>query len=92
MASSVNANVVIFINIANWTYSQGSDPLPDGLTFLTDKDQREELYDAGTGFYGAALLTQQNQVIVGFEGTNLYTGDATFTAAQLIDDAAISAG
>ena len=92
MTPSINTDVGTFINVANWTYSQGSDPLPDGLTFLTDKDQRLELYDAGTGFYGAALLTQQNQVIVGFEGTNLYTGDATFTAAQLIDDAAISAG
>ncbi|MCB8882624.1 Hint domain-containing protein [Acidisoma cellulosilytica] len=80
------------MNAANWSYSQGSSPLPDGFTYLMENGNPVTQYDANTGFYGAALVTPAGQVIIAYEGTNLFTGDAIFTAAQAADDAAIGIG
>ncbi|MEJ0020194.1 MAG: Hint domain-containing protein [Acetobacteraceae bacterium] len=84
-----------YINAADWAYTQGKAELPSelGLTRMTYLDgDKLELYSQDTGFYGAALLTSANQIIVTFEGTNLFTGDDIFTAAQIADDTAIFEG
>ncbi len=84
-----------YINAADWAYTQGQASLPSdlGLTRMTYLDgENLELYSQDTGFYGAALLTASHQVIITFEGTNLFTGDDAFTAAQLADDTAIFEG
>jgi Ca2+-binding RTX toxin-like protein len=80
------------LNAANWSYSQGSAALPAGFRYLMDGGQPVTLYNASTGFYGAALVASTGQVMVTFEGTNFFTGSAEFTAAQVLDDAAITAG
>ena len=85
-----------YINAADWAYSQGGDPLPTGLGFTYLNGAVDgtplQLYSQDTGFYGAALVTSANQVVITFEGTNFFTGNDTFTAAQVADEAAISAG
>ncbi|MBN8874160.1 MAG: Hint domain-containing protein [Rhodospirillales bacterium] len=85
-----------YINAADWAYSQGGDPLPTGLGFTYLNGAVDgtplQLYSQDTGFYGAALVTSSGQVVITFEGTNFFTGNDTFTAAQVADDAAITAG
>jgi hypothetical protein len=80
------------LNAANWSYSQGDAALPAGFSYLMEGGEPVTLYNASTGFYGAALVTSAGQVLVTFEGTNFFTGSAEFTAAQVVDDAAITAG
>jgi hypothetical protein len=80
------------LNAANWSYSQGDAALPTGFSYLMEGGKPVTLYNAPTGFYGAALVTSSGQVMVTFEGTNFFTGSAEFTAAQVLDDAAITAG
>lgn len=97
-ADQSSPNVSDYINVANETYYQPgvSGPVPktfpDGLSLLTSKGKPVFDYDASTGFYGAAFVTPQKQVIVGFEGTNFFTDNGQFTAAQVIDDANIYGG
>jgi Ca2+-binding RTX toxin-like protein len=80
------------LNAANWSYSQGGAALPAGFSYLMNSGKPVTLYNASTGFYGAALVASTGQVMVTFEGTNFFTGSAEFTAAQVLDDAAITAG
>jgi hypothetical protein len=81
-----------YLNAANWSYSQGDAALPPGFSYLMEGGKPVTLYNASTGFYGAALVTPTGQVVVTFEGTNFFTGSAEFTAALVLDDAAITAG
>ena len=86
-------------DLSYWAYSQagtsyvdGPVQLPDGFSYLTSGGADVIDYDQYTGFYGAALVSTTGQVVVAFEGTNLYTGNDVFTAAQSLDDTAISYG
>ena len=85
--------------LSYWAYSQagtsyvdGPVQLPDGFSYLTSGGADVIDYDQYTGLYGAALVSTTGQVVVAFEGTNLYTGNDVFTAAQSLDDTAISYG
>jgi hypothetical protein len=89
---TLTPNNAQYLNAANWSYSQGGAALPAGFNYLMDGGKPVTLYNASTGFYGAALVASTGQVMVTFEGTNFFTGSAEFTAAQVLDDAAIIAG
>jgi hypothetical protein len=86
-------------DLSYWAYSQagtsyvdGPTQLPDGFSYLISGGAPVIDYDPATGFYGAALVGSTGQVVIAFEGTNLYTGNNVFTTGQSLDDAAISAG
>ncbi|MBW4023180.1 MAG: hypothetical protein HIU92_08555 [Proteobacteria bacterium] len=97
--AQTSPSVSQYLNAAYWAYAQAGTPYPDGNTalptgfsYLLVNGAPLIDYTPGTGFYAAALLTGTGQVMIAFEGTNLYTGNDTFTSAQTIDDAAITAG
>jgi hypothetical protein len=87
------------LDLAYWAYSQagtdyvdGPTALPAGFTYLMSGGAPVIEYDASTGFYGAAVVSSIGQVVIAFEGTNLYTGNSVFTSAQIFDDVSITYG
>lgn len=87
------------LNAAYWAYAQAGTPyndrdttLPTGFSYFTVGGQPMITYQPDVGLYAAALVNASGQVIVTYEGTNLYTGNDTFTAAQIADDVAIAEG
>jgi hypothetical protein len=87
------------LDLAYWAYSQvgtdyvdGPTALPPGFNYLMSGGAPVIDYDPSTGFYGAAVVSSIGQVVVAFEGTNLYTGNGVFTSAQIFDDVAITYG
>ena len=87
------------LDLSYWAYSQagtnyvdGPTQLPDGFSYLMSAGAPVIDYQPASGFYGAALVGPSGQVVITFEGTNLYTGNDIFTTAQSIDDTAISYG
>jgi hypothetical protein len=87
------------LDLSYWAYSQagtayvdGPIALPAGFSYLTSDGAPVISYDPGTGFYGAALVSSVGQVVIAFEGTNLDTGNDTFTTAQAVDDTDITYG
>jgi Ca2+-binding RTX toxin-like protein len=88
-----------YVNASYWAYAQAGTPYPDrdttlptGFSYFTVGGQTLIDYDPAVGLYAAAVVNATGQVIVTFEGTNLYTGNDTFTAAQLFDDYDIAEG
>ena len=91
-----------YLNASNEAYSQpnvtapANSSYPDGLTILqtrvNGKLQDVYNYDKQDGFYAVAFKTPSDQCLIAYEGTNLFTGDAQFTAGQVVDDAQIVAG
>jgi hypothetical protein len=86
-------------DLSYWAYSQAGTPyvdgptqLPDGFSYLMSGGTPVIDYNPYTGFYGAALVSSGGQVVVAFEGTNVFTGNQTFTAAQSFDDLCITYG
>ena len=92
MSSTTQPSIADYLNAADWSYSQGAAPLPPGFTYLMHDGVPVTQYDAATGFYGAALVNATGQVLITYEGTNLFTGNAEFTAAQIVNDIAITLG
>lgn len=92
MSDTTQPTIADYLDAADWSYSQGTAPLPPGFSYLMLNGKPVTQYSAITGFYGAALVDPTGQVMVVYEGTNLYTGDPVFTAAQLVNDAAIFKG
>ena len=60
-----------FINAANWTYGRDEAALPADLRAFTVAGQHLTLEITDDGFYGAAFLTPDDQVVIAFEGTHL---------------------
>jgi hypothetical protein len=88
-----------YLNASYWAYAQAGTPYPDrdptlptGFTYFNVGGQPLIEYDPDIGLYTAAIIDATGQLLVTFEGTNLYTGNDTFTAAQLLDDVAIAEG
>jgi Ca2+-binding RTX toxin-like protein len=88
-----------YLDISYWTYSQvgtdyvdGPTALPTGFSYLMSNGAPVIEYDPSNGFYGVAVVSSTGQVVVAFEGTNIYTGNAVFTAAQFFDDGSIVYG
>jgi Ca2+-binding RTX toxin-like protein len=86
-------------DLSYWAYSQAGTPyvdgptqLPDGFTYLMSGGAPVIDYNQYTGFYGAALVSATGQVVVAFEGTNVFTANTIFTAAQSFDDFCITYG
>lgn len=97
--TSAAPSVSNYVNASYWAYSQAGTPYPDrdptlptGFSYFTVGGQTLIDYDPTVGLYAAAVIDSTGQVLVTFEGTNLYTGNDVFTAAQLVDDAAIVEG
>lgn len=87
------------LNAAYWAYAQAGTPyndrntaLPDGFSYFTVGGQPLITYLPDVGLYAAALVNSIGQIIITYEGTNLYTGNDTFTVAQIADDVAIAEG
>jgi len=87
------------LNAAYWAYAQAGTPyndrntaLPTGFSYFTVGGQPMITYQPDVGLYAAALVNSIGQVIITYEGTNLYTGNDTFTLAQIADDVAITKG
>jgi len=83
-----------FLDVSQWTYHHSHKP-PFG--FLNDEHgQPIYEFDRGAGFYGAALHdTKTGQVIVAFEGTDLFgdlKNDPVFVGAQIATDAQLYFG
>jgi Ca2+-binding RTX toxin-like protein len=96
-------SVTQYLIASDWAYEQvgSQEPgfpaatpinLPSGYSYLMDDGSPVILYNQDTGFYGAALVASTGQVVITFEGTNLTTGNQTFTKAQLLDDSLITLG
>ena len=99
-ASATPPSVGDYINAANDSYTQPDVPAtaapstiyPGGLTLLQMNGSAVVKYIPKDGFYACAFVTSSDQVIVTFEGTNFFTGNAAFTAGQVVDDADLVAG
>jgi serralysin len=88
-----------YLNASYWAYAQAGTPYPDrdttlptGFSYFTPTGQSLITYDPDAGLYAAAVINATGQIIVTFEGTNLYTGNDTFTTAQVLDDYEIVEG
>lgn len=88
-----------YLQAANWAYAQagtnypGPDTtLPSGFSYFMVNGQKLIDYDPATGLYAAALKAPTGQIMIAFEGTNLATGNAEFTLAQVSDDHSIIRG
>jgi Ca2+-binding RTX toxin-like protein len=99
MSATLQADTKQALDLSYWAYSQAgtdystkSTALPDGFSYLMSGGAPVIEYDPSTGFYGAAVASSTGQVVVAFEGTNLYTGNSVFTKAQTFDDVSITYG
>ena len=102
LASVSTPSLSEYLNASNEAYSQpdvsaqAPSSFPDGLTILqtrvNGKLQDVYSYDKQDGFYAVAFKTPTNQCLIAYEGTNFFTGNAQFTAGQVVDDAQIIAG
>ncbi|MCB8876232.1 beta strand repeat-containing protein [Acidisoma silvae] len=88
-----------YLNASYWAYSQAGTPYPDrdttlptGFSYFTVNGQNLIEYDPAVGLYAAAVIDSSGNLLVTFEGTNVHTGNDTFTAAQILDDASIVEG
>lgn len=88
-----------YLNASYWAYSQAGTPyndrdttLPTGFSYFTVGGQPMITYQPDVGLYAAAVVNASGQIIITYEGTNLYTGNDVFTAAQIADDVAIAEG
>lgn len=77
-----------FINAANWAYARDEGNIPAGLRPLEVDGEHLAREVTDSGFYGAAFLTPDDQVIVAFEGTHLSAldDDPEFVLAQVAAD------
>ena len=85
LSSVLTPTVPQFINAANATYSRDYSLLPADLRpFEVDGKQLAQEV-TGDGFYGAAFLTADDQVVVAFEGTHLSASgdDPAFVLGQI---------
>ena len=88
-----------YLNASYWAYAQAGTPyndrdttLPTGFSYFMVGGQPMITYQPDVGLYAAAVVNAAGQIIITYEGTNLYTGNDTFTAAQIADDVAIAEG
>jgi hypothetical protein len=88
-----------YLNASYWAYAQANSPYPDkntalpsGFSYFNVGGQPLYVYNASVGLYAAAVVNATGQLIVTFEGTNVDTGNDTFTAAQILDDIDIVRG
>ncbi len=75
-------------------YSRVNTGLPDGLVPFTVFGTPVELEVTAAGFYGRALLNENNDLIIAFEGTAISQIDTKteFVTAQIVADAMIYLG
>ena len=75
-------------------YSRANTGLPDGLTPFTLLGAPVELEVTAAGFYGRALLNENNDLIIAFEGTDIgeISTRTEFVTAQIVADAMIYLG
>ena len=83
-----------FVNAAYWAYGRDEGDYPADLRPFEVDGRHLALEITEDGFYGAAFLTPDDQVIVAFEGTNLSAleDDPVFVAAQVAADIQIYFG
>lgn len=75
-------------------YSRADTGLPDGLTPFTVVGTPVALEVTLAGFYGRALLNENNDLIIAFEGTDIseISTRTEFVTAQIVADAMIYLG
>ena len=92
-----------YINISDFMYYGQNPQITYASTGLqSDIDLKPlmvngkplEVVNDGKGLYAEAFITTSGprQIVIGYEGTNLYTYSNSFTGGQIQDDAAILAG
>jgi hypothetical protein len=93
-AAELEPTIPQYINASNAVYSRDYSRLPPDLRPFEAGGEHLALEITADGFYGAAFLTADNQIIVAFEGTHLSAleEEPAFVTAQLAADVEIYLG